>query len=256
MPTLKTTQGTLFYAQRGKGTPVLVGIHGAGGTHQHWGYQLGSLAEHTQVVLLDLPGHGRADGPGCKTIADYGATLLAALDALEVEQVILAGHSMGGATALWTALEAPQRVTGLVLTSTGAKLRVAPAILDAFGQAYEAGVKMIVDGVYDESAAPDLKMAGELGFMQVPPDVFRDDLLACDAFDVRSRLHEIGCPVLVLCGNNDQMTPLKFSTSLYEGIAGSELVTFDQAGHMVMLEQPQAVNDAIVRWFTSRYRSG
>jgi pimeloyl-ACP methyl ester carboxylesterase len=256
MPTIETSYGKLFYAQRGKGTPVLVGVHGAGGTHQHWGYQLGALAEHTRVILLDLPGHGRSVGDGCTDIAAYSDVLLAALDALGLDQVILAGHSMGGAASLLTALEAPQRVAGLVLTSTGARMRVASAIMDALNQAYEVGVKMIVDGVYDEHAAPDLKMAGELGFMEVTPDVFRNDLLACDAFDVRPRVHEIACPTLVLCGSSDQMTPLKFSTFLHEHIAGAELVTVEQAGHMVMVEQPEAVSSAIGRWFTSQYKSG
>ncbi|MCG8348586.1 MAG: alpha/beta hydrolase, partial [Chloroflexales bacterium] len=76
-------------------------------------------------------------------------------------------------------------------------------------------------------------------------------LKACDVFDVRERLGEITCPTLIVCGDGDQMTPLKFSQSLQSGIVGSELVVVPGRGHMVLLEQSDTVN-AILRQFIDR----
>jgi pimeloyl-ACP methyl ester carboxylesterase len=253
---LETTRGTLFYVQRGTGQPVLVCVHGAGGTHQHWGCQFAGLRDTARVIALDLPGHGRSPGPGCTSIADYSAVLLAALDALALQQVIVAGHSMGGGIALSTALEAPQRVAGLVLAGTGARLPVSSALYNLLTLDFSAAIRLMVDGIYDQSTTPKRKDRAIAAFMQIEPGVFRGDLLACDAFDVRSRLAEISCPALVICGNADHMTPPGFSRALQEGIAAAELVMLPHAGHMLTLEQPEAVTGAMQSWITSRYKSG
>jgi pimeloyl-ACP methyl ester carboxylesterase len=182
--------------------------------------------------------------------------LLAALDALALQQVILAGHSMGGGIALWTALEAPQRVAGLVLAGTGARLPVSSALYNLLTLDFSAAIRLMVDGIYDQSATPERKDRAIAAFMQIEPGVFHGDLMACDAFDVRSRLAEIACPTLVVCGNADHMTPPKCSHTLQQGIPGAELVLLPHAGHMLTVEQPEAVTGAIQSWITSRYKSG
>lgn len=256
MPMLKTDQGPLFYVQRGKGQPVLVCVHGAGGTHQHWGYQFAGLRNTARVIALDLPGHGRSPGPGLTSIANYSAVLLAVLDALSLQQVILAGHSMGGGIALWTALQAPQRVAGLVLVGTGARLPISAALYNLLTLDFSAATRLMVDGIYDQTTTPERKDRAIAAFMKIEPGVFRGDLMACDAFDARSRLAEITCPTLVICGNADHMTPPKFSRTLHEGIAGAELIMLPQAGHMLTVEQPEAVTGAMHTWITSRYKNG
>jgi len=129
VPTIATLDGDMFYLKRGTSGPVLICIHGAGGTHAHWGYQLRDLANIAQVYTIDLPGHGRSAPPGRTAIAGYGAAILGFMDVLELRRAALAGHSMGGAIALWLALAAPERVAGLGLVGAGGRMRVAPAIL-------------------------------------------------------------------------------------------------------------------------------
>ncbi len=258
MPFLHTSHGKLFYAQRGTGTPAVVAVHGAGGTHQHWGLQLQALGETTHMIALDLPGHGRSPGPGCRRIADYSQILVAALDALGLEQAVLAGHSMGGAIALWTALTAPERVAGLALIGTGARLRVLPALIEGFVDDPAAAVRLIVARAYSNAAAPELRAAGEAAFRQTDPAVFHEDLLGCHVFDALEQVQAIRCPTLLLCGTEDQLTPPRFSEYLHEQIAGSTLVLVPGAGHMVLIEQPEAVNAALREFFyrlTCQYRS-
>jgi pimeloyl-ACP methyl ester carboxylesterase len=218
--------------------------------------QLRDLSNTMQVVACDLPGHGRSAGPGRNSVEAYSQALLALLDGLKLEQAILAGHSMGGAIALWTALQCPERVAGLVLAGTGARLHIMPAILDGMDQNPVWAIQLIMERAYDQYAILSALTAGENAFLQIDPLTFQADLLACDSFDVRPRLGEIVCPALILCGESDQMTPLKFSQTLADGIADAELVIVPRAGHMVTIEQPDVVNAAIREWLTSRYRIG
>lgn len=223
----------------------LVCIHGAGGTHQHWGYQCPRLSRSTQVIALDLPGHGRSPGPGCCTIAAYSAVLLAMLDALDLEQALLAGHSMGGAIALWTALVAPTRVAGLALIGTGARLPILPALIESFERDPSAAVHLIVERAYGPEATPELQAMGAAAFHQIDPLVFRGDLQACQSYTLMEQISDVQCPTLVLCGSVDQVTPPKFSQYLQTHIRGSRLVLVPHAGHMVLLEQPETVYQAL-----------
>jgi pimeloyl-ACP methyl ester carboxylesterase len=245
MPFLSTTHGTLFVAQSGQGPP-LVCVHGAGGSHEYWGYQRRDLAAIGRVIALDLPGHGRSPGEGAAQVATYSAALLAALDALELEQAILLGHSMGGAVALWTALHAPARVRGLALLSTGARLPVMPALFAYLEQGqFTAAVEAIVQRSFGHAAPPQARAAARQTFLRTPPAVLSADLHACAAYTVRERLGDIACPTLVVCGDEDAVTPLKFSHTLHQQIAGAALVVVPGAGHMALLEQPEVVNAAL-----------
>lgn len=256
MPLLETCHGTLFYAQRGSTLPSLVCIHGAGGTHQHWGLQLQALSHAAQVFLLDLPGHGRSPGPGRARIAAYSQIVVAALDALGLNQVVLAGHSMGGAIALWTALTAPERIAELILVGTGARLPIMPVLFKYLEQEPARAANVIVEHAYGRNTAPALRAAGEESFRQVDPQVFRGDLLACNAFNVMERLDEIRCPTLILCGAEDRITPPKFSRYLHVQIHGSTLVLMPNAGHMVQIEQPDVVNATLRQFITAAKPSG
>jgi pimeloyl-ACP methyl ester carboxylesterase len=245
MPTTVSGAGALFYARRGAAGPPLVCIHGAGGTHSHWGYQLRDLSSVASVYALDLPGHGRSPLPGRANIAEYCAAMLALLDALGLERAWLAGHSMGGAIALSAALTRPERVAGLALVGSGARLRVAPAILDGLAGDYAATVRLIVRSSYAPGTPDDLLARAEADYARCDPQVYRNDFLACDGFDLRARLGELACPVAVVCGDADRMTPPRYSQELCDGIAGARLTIVAGAGHMAPIERPAAVSAAL-----------
>jgi pimeloyl-ACP methyl ester carboxylesterase len=87
---------------------------------------------------------------------------------------------------------------------------------------------------------PIRKLAARL-LAETRPAVLRNDLLACNCFDVIQRLPEINKPTLIVCGTEDRMTPLRFSETMAGQIPGAALQTIDNAGHLVMLEQPRRV---------------
>jgi pimeloyl-ACP methyl ester carboxylesterase len=131
MPYAKTAFGDLFYtlSPGPQGASTLVLVHGAGGTRLHWPAELRRLPEAT-VYTLDLPSHGRSLGKGCDTIAAYADSVAAFSHAVGIKQAVIVGHSMGSAIAMTMALDFADHVAGLVLIATGARLRVAPTILE------------------------------------------------------------------------------------------------------------------------------
>jgi pimeloyl-ACP methyl ester carboxylesterase len=224
--------------------PPVVFVHGAGGTHQHWLYQVRDLP-HSPTYAVDLPGHGRSEGEGRDSIAAYGDWLAAFLDAVGEDQAVLVGHSMGGAIVLDLSLRRAARVAGLGLVATGARLRVAPAILDGIHQDYEAAVRLICDFAFGPEAPPEMVHLGRRQMGAIPPGVMHGDFTACDAFNVMDRLGEIVAPAFAICGTQDHLTPSKYSVYLRDHLSRAELHLVEGAGHMVMVERPGAVVEAL-----------
>ncbi len=248
MPTQKTSRGPLWFADhRREDLPPLLLIHGAGGSHLDWPpglRKLGSLA-------VDLPGHGKSPGPGRRSIQDYADDLLALLDALNLTQAVIMGHSMGGAIAQTIALSAPDRVRGLILIGTGAKLRVHPDILARVATDPQAVAAQLKDWMWGSSTPDALRETGYQQMLSVDPLVIQGDYAACDVFDIRDRISQINASTLVIGGTEDQMTPHKFSAYLAESITNATLVTVEGGGHMMALEQPEVVTAAVQRWLTA-----
>lgn len=237
----------IFYLQKGGGKPSLLFLHGAGGTHRHWGKQIRSIGDAT-LVALDLPGHGRSKGEGRQSVGGYADLVAEFIAALDVESPIVVGHSMGGAIALDLALRYGDQVGGLVLVGTGARLRVMPSLLEGVRGGFESTVDLLCRYAYGSLASEEMVRLGREEMLAIGREVLRGDFLACDRFDVMDRLGEVRLPTLVMCGEEDQLTPLKYSQFLVDHIQGARLVTIPEAGHMVMLEKPQETTDAIAEF--------
>ena len=247
MPTLTVAGAKTYYAHR-RPVPAdrlpVVFVHGAGGTHQHWLYQVRDLPRE-RTYALDLPGHGQSAGQGRDSIAAYADWVIAFLDAVGIERAILVGHSMGGAICLDVALRYPARAAGLGLVASGARLRVAPAILGMIRQDPEGAVRLITDWAFGPEAPPDLVRLGRRQMGATPPEVLYGDFVACDLFDALDRLAQLSTPTAIVCGSQDRLTPAKYALYLRDQIAGAALHLVEGAGHMVMVEQPQAVVRAL-----------
>lgn len=245
MPYIDTAYGAIWALRRGSGAPPLVAVHGAGGTSRHWGYQLRGLADRTTVYALDLPGHGRSAGPQHESIAAGAAWVLAWLDRQAIARAVLMGHSMGGAIVQTIALDQPERVAGLVLVGTGARLRVHPAILTGIPAAWEPTTRQITEWSYAPDAAPALLAAATAELRRTSPAVLLADYQACDRFDRMAEIERIVAPTLVIVGAEDRMTPPKYAEFLARRLPDAQLVVVPGAGHNVMIEQPARTNDAI-----------
>ena len=235
---------SFFYAgQLIPGRPVLLFIHGAGGSHRHWLYQVNDLKPETAALAPDLPGHGFSAGEPARSIAAYREFLHRFCSALGLEDFYLAGHSMGGAIALDYALHYGSSLKGLILAGSGARLRVAPPLLEACG-AGEAPPGLI-EFAYGPAASAELLERARQEMETVPPQTYFADFTACNGFDCMEKLGELELPALIICGDADRLTPLKYSRFLAEQLPLAELVEVKGAGHMVMLEAPGEVNRAV-----------
>jgi len=245
----------LFFVAHGddiSGRPPLVLVHGAGGTLWHWPPQVRRLPG-ARVLALDLPGHGQSppaapDALAATTVNALAASVLALLDYLRLEQAIIVGHSMGAAIALTLALTEPRRVAGLGLVGAGARLRVAPDLIEGLSQDFAGTVAEIVRRTYGPDAPENLTRLAKKRLLETDPKVLRADWAACDTFDVMERLGEIDLPSLVVTGTADQMTPEKYGRYLADHLPRAQLRLIAGAGHMVMLEQPAAVAQALQEW--------
>jgi pimeloyl-ACP methyl ester carboxylesterase len=195
------------------------------------------------VLAIDLPGHGASPGEGKATIDAYTADVLYVMDHLGIDQAVIAGHSMGGAIAQRLCLDYPERVRALILLGTGARLSVHPKLIQYCSDesTYPKAVSLVVKWAFSQGADKRLvELAGER-MVETPASVMHGDFIACDAFDMREKLSEIEKPTLVICGADDKMTPARFSQYLSKKIPRSRLEIVPNAGHMVMLEQPDIV---------------
>jgi pimeloyl-ACP methyl ester carboxylesterase len=241
---------SVAWLEAGSGPPLVM-VHGAGGSADLWGPQLDGLAGVARVVALDLPGHGPLGGRGHPSVAAYQAWLDAVLIALADGPVVLAGHSMGGAIAQAEALARPERLAGLVLVGTGARLRVLARLVHLLRENPREGQRLIQDLSFAPGAPRECMELVDRVLRAGAPLVTLADYLACDRFDVRERLASMRTPTLVLAGVEDRLTPPAYGRFLAEAIPGARLVEIPAAGHFPQLEQPVAVNAAI-REFLAR----
>jgi pimeloyl-ACP methyl ester carboxylesterase len=195
----------------------LVFIHGADDNSKIWKSQVKHFG--TDAFPIDLPGHGkRADDLPPESVSDYAKIVHEIIFHEQcIKAPMIVGHSLGGAIALTMALEYASEVSGLILISTGARLRVLPSILEK------------------------AHLASEVAYREWK---------ACDTFDIMDKLYEIHLPTLIICGAKDLFTPVKYSHYMHDHIQGSTLCIIDKARHNVMREKPKQVNQAIDVWLS------
>ena len=238
---MPTAAGLHFFLHDGGSAlrPPLVLIHGAGGDHLSWLPELRRLPDY-RVITLDLPGHGKTDGPGCQSIEDYARRVVKFLDVSGFSRAVFVGHSMGGAIALALALDYPDRVVGMVLISTGACLPIPSSVIEnASNQStLLLAIQRLQEMSFGSQTSPALSEISLKRLTEIRQPLLLGDLVACDRFNMTGRLGAIRSPALVVCGTEDKLTPIRFSELLSSQIPGAALQTVERAGHMLILEQP------------------
>jgi pimeloyl-ACP methyl ester carboxylesterase len=237
-----------------KGRPPLLLIHGAAGSRLFWPPAIRRL-EGVEVYALDLPGHGASGGEARPTIEGYASAVETWMEEAGLDRVVCAGHSMGSAIALALALASPSSLAGLILVGSAAMLRVNPVLLELSDSlaTYRKAAELIVEWSFGSQAPPRLLELAGRRMGDIPARVLHADLEACSQFDIASQIPKIGLPVLLICGSEDRMTPPKLSQALNGALPRSELRLVEGAGHMVMLEQPEAVAAAIKQFFEATF---
>ena len=225
----------------------LVFIHGAGSSSLAFYYQ---LQHFRNSKALDLPGH--PTGRPCPTIEQYLEWVRGFTTARRYKNMVICGHSMGGAISMLYALRYPEEVRGIILMGTGARLRVHPDYLQLGRDSVEDTSRWLENQMaYYPGVAPDMVQSLKRRATEIGPSVELNDLMACDRFDVMDEIQNINLPTLVICGDQDTMTPVKYADYLSENIPGAKKVIVPGASHFVQLQKYKRVNASIEEFVAS-----
>lgn len=228
-----------------KSGTALLFIAGTGGDREDWRGQLDGLSDRYVRIALELPGHGESEPPGETSVTAYANWVADFVDALGLEKVILLGCSLGSAIVLWLALAPVSWLKGIVLVGSGARLKVHPAFLDALMSDKAKAVDMLVDFCFSPATGKSPREEARRKYSRAPASLLHGDLSACNEFDVMGRINEITIPTCVIVGEDDRLTPVKYSQFLQSGIVGARLYVVPAAGHLVMMEKPQEFNQIL-----------
>jgi pimeloyl-ACP methyl ester carboxylesterase len=230
-------------------------LHGAGFDHSTWALHSRWFAHHGHSVLaLDLPGHGRSQGPALQSIAEMADWTAALLDAAGAAKAHLIGHSMGSLIALETTARHPSRVSALSLLGTAATMTVGPDLLKAAEANSQDAIDMVsiwglgFPAEIGGSLAPGMWMHGgaQRVLQACAPGVLYSDLAACNAYaDALAAAAKVGVPTRLILGEKDMMTPAKAGKALASAIPHARTVVLSGAGHMMMVERPDELLAAL-----------
>lgn len=236
--------------------PTILFVHGAGMNHSVWTLQARYFAHHgVNALSVDLPGHGQSEGPALTTIesmADWVASLTGALVA---EPVALVGHSMGALVCLDTASRHRDSVKHLALLGAAPAMPVHPALLEAAAAAKPLAAELVSSwghgpaGHIGGNRAPGGWLMGHALKLlaKAPHGVLHNDLAACNAYGRGlAAASEVDCPVLVVAGSYDRMTPTKQAAKLADAMSNSRLKIIEGSGHLMLVEKPDATLDALI----------
>jgi pimeloyl-ACP methyl ester carboxylesterase len=236
--------------------PAIVFIHGAEQDHSAWALQSRYFAYHGHNVLApDLPGHGRSMGPPLASVTALAEWITRVLDASNINEASMVGHSMGSLIALEVAARAPARVSKLALLGSATPMPVAEPLLEAARANEHAALDMINVWSHGSRAqiggntAPGMWLLGtNMRLMERQArDVLHTDFKACNDYaNGTAAAGNVKCPVLIIAGTRDQMTPPRAAQDLIQRIRHARTVFLDGAGHALMAEQPDAVLDALI----------
>jgi pimeloyl-ACP methyl ester carboxylesterase len=255
-----TVNGAGIYAYSGgrpfnPELPTVVFIHGAQNDHSVWGLQSRWFAHHGfSVLAVDLPGHGRSQGPPLPTVERMAEWLMQLLDAAGVGDATLVGHSMGSLIALEAAARRPERVARIALIGTAVPMPVSEALLNAAKHEEPKAEAMInvwshgARGAIGGSTVPGLWLMGaSLRLMErAAPGVLFNDLNACNAYARGTEAAgEVRCPALLVLGSRDQMTSPRGAQKFAASLRDAGVATIEGSGHALMAEYPDAVLDAL-----------
>ncbi len=226
---------------------TLLCLHGAGGNGGQFEPLAAQLADTHSPIAFDQPGHGRSGGlDSLGDIERMAEFTRAFANKLGLPPQVLVGHSMGGLVALQMALLGGQELRALVLVGSGAHLSLSDEAIEQFRLVTEGKARrQFVKEVYSPKAAPDVMRQGFMEEIKTDPRSQYADLLACLRLDLSERLSEVALPVLVVRGADELPWVEEQQAPLLDRLPNAKGVVIPDAGHMLPIEQPEALAAAI-----------
>ena len=238
------------------GRRTIVFVHGAGLDHSWWGLQSRYFGYHgCNVLALDLPGHGRSEGPPIGTIEEMADWVAKVLHEQKIKTASVVGHSMGALAAIEFAARYPERAEKIALIGIAYPMRVSEAFLDAARRNDQAAYDM--DTIWAHAPQvpfganpnPGMWMYGDTlaRLARLAPGVLYGGLKACNDYAAGlESAAKIKCPALFIIGARDIMAPPRGAEDLIKKIEKSKSIRIATSGHSLMAEAPDATLDALI----------
>ncbi len=249
----------VFYANGGvpfdATKPTLVCVHGAGMDHTVWTLFSRYFARNGYNVLaFDLPGHGRSGGVVLTSIEALAEWLLASLHALGITQATLAGHSMGSLVCLHAAATLPSLARHVALLGFSYPMLVGKPLLEAAQRNEQTAIDMLMIWGHDYLAQIGGNAVAGMGIItpiqrlveRAAPGVLYADLNACHTYTQGAEMaRQMQCPVTLILGDRDRMTPLKAARGFMQHFPQVELTLLKNCGHGMLEERPEETYRAL-----------
>lgn len=235
--TLSITGYSLHYRVIGTGTPLVL-IHGYGVSGRIWQPTLRYLAQHHQVFVVDLPGHGYSTYVSPWQLREIAPLLATWLRQLHLPPVALLGQSTGGSIAIHLAASAPELVARLILvSSTGVPLQAGLLRLTirSVYSFFQPG-----NGTYPLALIRDVLIPRPRLFWQAAHEVVHSDF--------RAELASITTPTLIIWGKHDALIPISIGHALQAALPHARFVILPNCGHRPMLAEPEAFSKIILEF--------
>ena len=234
----------------------IVFVHGAGLDHSWWGLQSRYFGYHGfNVLALDLPGHGRSEGPPIGSIGEMADWVRKVLAEQKIATASIVGHSMGALVAIELAARYPECVEKIALIGIAYPMKVSDAFLDAARRNDQAAYDMDTIWAHAPQAAlggnpnPGMWMYGDTlaRLSRLAPGVLHTGLKACNDYAAGlESAAKVKCPALFILGARDVMTPPRSAQDLIDKIEKSQTCRIATSGHSLMAEAPDATLDALI----------
>jgi 3-oxoadipate enol-lactonase len=248
MASIETARGRIGSVEAGSGdeTPIIF-LHGVGSDKSVWRPQLEHFGKSRRTLAFDYPGYGESDLVPNATRDGFAAAMLAAMDALGMGEAHVCGLSLGGIIAIAMHSAAPDRCASLVLADSFAVHPQGQAIYDR-SIAASHDIRALAEarvGALLVSEDPAIRSEVVETMAAIDPEAYRVGARAVWLADQHERAAAIRAPTLVICGEEDAITPPSLSEELVSLIPGSKLQIIPGASHLANLDKPDEFNAAI-----------
>jgi 3-oxoadipate enol-lactonase len=237
--------------------PALLFSNSLGTTHAMWQPQLDALSSLFRVIRYDTRAHGASDAPaGGYTIDELGLDALAVLDAAGARTAHICGLSLGGLTAMWLGVHAPDRIASLILASTAARIGNAQLWQERIELVRASGVASLADAAMGRwfterfrTGHPDVVAGYHAMLGSCPAEGYASCCAAIRDADLRNAIATIAAPTLVIAGTHDPVTPPAEAEAILTRIQGARVSLLD-AAHLSNVEQADAFNGSVIAFIT------
>ena len=256
MPFATTNKIRTFYRLEGRaGLPVLVLSQSLGADHGMWDPQMTGLLPHFQVLRYDTRGHGASDvPPGEYSMEQLGSDVLGLVDTLGISKFAFCGLSMGGGIGQWLAVNAPERITALVLANTSS--RFAAATLETRRQAVlKDGMAAVVDAVMQRFFLPETLALGDpyansvrAVLMATNPVGYAGCCSAIRDVNYTGLLKKIQTRTLIIAGAKDASTPWEGHGDILAREISRARVVHLPSAHLSNIDRPRSFTNALLEF--------